>query len=215
MRDVLAEQMDLEREREAELESMYQEEAARVWQKREAEWERERVAREQLMEEVFRVREEQLEAKVAAIREQRREALLDRQRILKDVEIADRIAKEQEDEAEVAKQLTKRDIETQRDQRVERLQLQRLREREEEEAEEKERRDYDELLAKESQRFRINGGHDADDDGDDAEETPRSERSSVIGSSRSRSSVRSNPPWATHEDVVERKPNEVRKTAWS
>merc|ERR1719309_1309184 len=107
MRDVLAEQMDLEREREAELESMYQEEAARVWQKREAEWERERVAREKLMDEVFRVREEQLEAKVAVVRQQRQETLKERRRILKDVEIADGMAKEQEEEAELAKQLTK------------------------------------------------------------------------------------------------------------
>lgn len=68
MRDVLAEQMDLERDREAELEAMYQEEAARVWQKREAEWERERIAREKLMEEVFKVREDQLDEKVAKVR---------------------------------------------------------------------------------------------------------------------------------------------------
>ena len=101
MRDVLAEQMELERERETELEAMYQEEAARVWQKREAEWERERLAREKLMEEVFRVREEQLEAKVAALRERRQEAMIERRRILKEVETAERIAREQEEEKEV------------------------------------------------------------------------------------------------------------------
>jgi len=220
MRDVLAEQMELEQDREAELEAMYQEEAARVWQKREAEWERERIAREKLMEEVFRVREEQLDVKVATVRKQRQEALRERQEILKDVEIADQMAREQVEEAELTKQLTRRDIESQRDERVERLQLQKLREREEEDAEEKQRRDYEEMLNEEARRFRI----DSDEEGEEEEdrtskriESPSSEQGSVASSARSRASVRSNPPWATHDDLPERQVNGNgrRKTAWS
>ena len=49
---VVADQLKLEQEREAELELLYQEEAAKIWEKREAEWEKERKARERLMQEV-------------------------------------------------------------------------------------------------------------------------------------------------------------------
>ena len=49
---VVADQLKLEKEREAELELLYQEEAAKIWEKRELEWEKERRARECLMQEV-------------------------------------------------------------------------------------------------------------------------------------------------------------------
>ena len=44
--------MRLEQQREAELDMMYQDEAARMWSKREGEWAQERAARERLMQEV-------------------------------------------------------------------------------------------------------------------------------------------------------------------
>ena len=49
---VVADQLKLEKQREAELDLLYQEEAAKIWEKREAEWEREHRARERLMQEV-------------------------------------------------------------------------------------------------------------------------------------------------------------------
>ena len=49
---MVADQLQLEKEREAELELLYQEEAAKIWEKREAEWDKERRARERLMQEV-------------------------------------------------------------------------------------------------------------------------------------------------------------------
>ena len=52
VQQVVADQLKLEQEREAELELLYQEEAAKIWEKREAEWEKERRARERLMQEV-------------------------------------------------------------------------------------------------------------------------------------------------------------------
>uniref|UniRef100_A0A672PLD9 Trichoplein keratin filament-binding protein n=1 Tax=Sinocyclocheilus grahami TaxID=75366 RepID=A0A672PLD9_SINGR len=52
MKRVIEEQLQLEREREAEFDILYREEAQRVWEKREAEWEKERRARERLMREV-------------------------------------------------------------------------------------------------------------------------------------------------------------------
>jgi len=49
---VLEEQLKLEQEREAELDLLYREEARRMWEQREDEWKRERLAREKLMQEV-------------------------------------------------------------------------------------------------------------------------------------------------------------------
>ncbi|GFS01335.1 trichoplein keratin filament-binding protein-like [Elysia marginata] len=49
---VIEDQLKLEKAREAELDMLYQDEAARMWQKRESEWEKERQARQRLMSEV-------------------------------------------------------------------------------------------------------------------------------------------------------------------
>ena len=50
---MVEEQLQLERAREAELETLYREEAARQWEKRENQWQREADARERLMREVL------------------------------------------------------------------------------------------------------------------------------------------------------------------
>ena len=50
---VVEEQLSLERAREAELDNLYKEEAARQWEKREEQWRREGAAREHLMREVL------------------------------------------------------------------------------------------------------------------------------------------------------------------
>ncbi|XP_037012103.2 trichoplein keratin filament-binding protein isoform X1 [Artibeus jamaicensis] len=53
MKQVLEEQLQLEKEREAELQMLLREEAKEMWEKREAEWDRERSARDRLMAEVM------------------------------------------------------------------------------------------------------------------------------------------------------------------
>ncbi|NXD05059.1 TCHP protein, partial [Certhia familiaris] len=53
MKRVIEEQLQLEKEREAELETIFREEAKKMWEKREEEWEREKVARDRLMSEVM------------------------------------------------------------------------------------------------------------------------------------------------------------------
>uniref|UniRef100_A0A3B5AG27 Trichoplein keratin filament-binding protein n=1 Tax=Stegastes partitus TaxID=144197 RepID=A0A3B5AG27_9TELE len=53
MKRVIEEQLQLERQREAEFDILHREEAQRVWEKREAQWEKERKARERLMHEVY------------------------------------------------------------------------------------------------------------------------------------------------------------------
>ncbi|XP_067395547.1 trichoplein keratin filament-binding protein isoform X2 [Emydura macquarii macquarii] len=52
MKHVIEEQLQLEKEREAEFQTIFREEAKQVWEKREDEWERERKARDRLMNEV-------------------------------------------------------------------------------------------------------------------------------------------------------------------
>ena len=52
MKGVVEQQLKLEKAREAEMSQLYQDEASHVWQNREAEWSRERAARERLMNEV-------------------------------------------------------------------------------------------------------------------------------------------------------------------
>lgn len=52
LKQVVEEQIRLEKTREAELDMLYQDEAAKVWHQREAEWNNERAARERLMNEV-------------------------------------------------------------------------------------------------------------------------------------------------------------------
>lgn len=54
MQQVLEQQLQREREREAELQTLLREEAKEMWEKREAQWARERSARDRLMAEVIR-----------------------------------------------------------------------------------------------------------------------------------------------------------------
>lgn len=53
MKQVIEEQLQLEKAREAELQQLLREEAKEMWEKREAEWAREQVARDRLMSEVI------------------------------------------------------------------------------------------------------------------------------------------------------------------
>ncbi|EPY73687.1 hypothetical protein CB1_002630010 [Camelus ferus] len=70
MKQVIEEQLQLEREREAELQTLLREEAKEMWEKREAEWARERSARDRLMSEVA---ERQLQAWEAEQQEEEEE----------------------------------------------------------------------------------------------------------------------------------------------
>ncbi|OAF65673.1 hypothetical protein A3Q56_06606 [Intoshia linei] len=59
MREMLAKQKELEKLREQQLELLFNDEAARMWDKREEEWRRERLARQKLMDEVILERSQQ------------------------------------------------------------------------------------------------------------------------------------------------------------
>ncbi|XP_048582747.1 trichoplein keratin filament-binding protein [Nematostella vectensis] len=91
MRQVVADQLKLEREREAELDMLYRDEAARMWSKREAEWERERLARERLMAEVLAERKRQLDDKMSRLRQRQEESIESREELLRELEEVQRM----------------------------------------------------------------------------------------------------------------------------
>uniref|UniRef100_A0A3P8VEJ6 Trichoplein keratin filament-binding protein n=1 Tax=Cynoglossus semilaevis TaxID=244447 RepID=A0A3P8VEJ6_CYNSE len=86
MKQVIEEQLQLEREREAEFDMLKREEAQQVWAKREAQWEKERKARELLMQEVFTGRQQQLEEKMQKNRKAQQESLRQREQLIQEVE---------------------------------------------------------------------------------------------------------------------------------
>ncbi|XP_054629683.1 trichoplein keratin filament-binding protein isoform X2 [Dunckerocampus dactyliophorus] len=86
MKRVIEEQLQLEREREAEFDLLYREEAQHVWEKREATWERERKARELLMHEVLAERRKQLGLKMQNNRKAQLESLRSRDELIRELE---------------------------------------------------------------------------------------------------------------------------------
>ncbi|KAA0716737.1 Trichoplein keratin filament-binding protein [Triplophysa tibetana] len=86
MKRVIEEQLQLEKEREAEFDILYREEAQRVWEKREAEWEKEKRARERLMREVLAGRQLQLEEQMHENRLAREESLRRREELIQQLD---------------------------------------------------------------------------------------------------------------------------------
>ncbi|XP_049906234.1 trichoplein keratin filament-binding protein [Epinephelus moara] len=105
MKRVIEEQLQLEQEREAEFDILHREEAQRVWEKREAQWEKERKARERLMQEVLAGRQQQLELKVQQNREAQEESLRRREQLIQGLEL-ERETRRQEKEQEEGRRTT-------------------------------------------------------------------------------------------------------------
>ncbi|XP_074777696.1 trichoplein keratin filament-binding protein isoform X2 [Athene noctua] len=117
MKRVIEEQLQLEKEREAELQTIFREEAKKLWEKREAEWEREKAARDRLMKEVLAGRQRQIQEKMEFNRRAQEESVKYREQLIKDLEEMKELTrreKEQEEELrrtrgqELAAQLTER-----------------------------------------------------------------------------------------------------------
>ncbi|XP_062506158.1 trichoplein keratin filament-binding protein-like [Corticium candelabrum] len=149
MKQVVEEQLKLEKAREAELDMLFREEASRQWQKREAEWERERLARERLMREVLDERQGQIVEKMEELRIQQVESIGRREELLHELELANQLtARETQRQAE-DRETRKRELEvqiTERQRRADesRRQLERgLQEQEEADAE------YEQMLREE------------------------------------------------------------------
>uniref|UniRef100_A0A3P9KYS3 Uncharacterized protein n=1 Tax=Oryzias latipes TaxID=8090 RepID=A0A3P9KYS3_ORYLA len=134
MKRVIEEQLKLERQREAEFESLHREEAQRVWERREAQWEKERKARERLMQEVLMGRQQQLELKMQKNREAQEESLKRREELIQELEL-ERELRRQEKEKEEGRQTARAmDLKAQMEQhQQEQLEEQHLMEQEEEE----------------------------------------------------------------------------------
>ncbi|KAM9822105.1 trichoplein keratin filament-binding protein [Syngnathus typhle] len=87
MNRMIEEQLELEREREAEFDLLHREEAQCVWEQREAIWEQERKARELLMHEVLVGRRQYLELKKQENREAQLESLRKREELIQELEL--------------------------------------------------------------------------------------------------------------------------------
>ncbi|NWS88473.1 TCHP protein, partial [Toxostoma redivivum] len=106
MKRVIEEQLQLEKERQAELETIFREEAKKIWEKREEEWEREKVARDRLMSEVLAGRQRQIQEKMKLNRRAQEESIKYREQLIRELEEAKegtRWEKEQEEEQQRAR----------------------------------------------------------------------------------------------------------------
>ncbi|XP_006894904.1 PREDICTED: trichoplein keratin filament-binding protein [Elephantulus edwardii] len=113
MKQVIEEQLQLEREREAELQMLWRHEAKEVWEKREAEWARERSARDRLMQEVLEGRQQQIQEKIEQNRCAQEEALRHREQLIRCLEEARESALREEEEREGLKLARKQELEAQ------------------------------------------------------------------------------------------------------
>lgn len=70
MRENMQQQLEAEKQKQAQLDALYRDEASRMFARQEARWDQERAARQKLMAEVFETRQAQLEDKLVLIEEQ-------------------------------------------------------------------------------------------------------------------------------------------------
>ncbi|NXI81789.1 TCHP protein, partial [Rhipidura dahli] len=101
MKRVIEEQLQLEKEREAELETIFREEAKKMWEKREEEWEREKKARDRLMNEVLAGRQRQIQEKMELNRRAQEESIKYREQLIKELEEAQKEGTRREKEQEL------------------------------------------------------------------------------------------------------------------
>ncbi|XP_058137521.1 trichoplein keratin filament-binding protein [Dasypus novemcinctus] len=141
MKQVIEEQLQLEREREAELQMLLREEAKEMWEKREAEWARERSARDRLMNEVLTGRQEQIREKIEQNRRAQEESLKHREQLIQNLEDARESARREKEESEELKSARKQELEAQ----VAERQLQAREEDQQREEEDEEARQAEQL----------------------------------------------------------------------
>lgn len=113
MIQVLNQQLRLEKEREAELEAMFQDEAQKEWDKKNEIWKRESMAREALMRQVLEERQQQLEEKYSLLAEKKLESLHKREELVKDMERTQLLMIKEREKLEAAKLERKRELEQQ------------------------------------------------------------------------------------------------------
>ncbi|XP_004690999.1 PREDICTED: trichoplein keratin filament-binding protein [Condylura cristata] len=135
MKQVIEEQLQLEREREAELQLLLREEAKEMWEKREAEWARERSARDKLMSEVLIGRQQQIQEKIEQNRQAQEESLRHREELIRNLEEARDSARREKEKGEELKSARKQELEAQvAERQLQAWEADRQEEQEEEEA---------------------------------------------------------------------------------
>ncbi|XP_051489710.1 trichoplein keratin filament-binding protein isoform X1 [Apus apus] len=162
MKRVIEEQLQLEKEREAELQTIFREEAKKVWEKREEEWEREKAARDCLMTEVLAGRQRQIQEKMELNRRAQEESIKYREQLIKELEEAKELRRREKQQEEELKAARRQELEAQLTERRERRREEQQRRREEEAAERGARQRRDArvrqeaaLLARQGQRGRL------------------------------------------------------------
>ncbi|KAK7506009.1 hypothetical protein BaRGS_00002731 [Batillaria attramentaria] len=115
---VIEDQLRVEKAREAELDTLFQDEAARMWLKREGEWERERMARQRLMDEVLEGRQEQINAKLEEVQLRQQESLERREQLLQEIEIANQLTRREQEKAKAEQEALKHNLKEQETDRM-------------------------------------------------------------------------------------------------
>ncbi|XP_063396528.1 trichoplein keratin filament-binding protein-like [Mytilus trossulus] len=157
MKQVIEDQIKLEKAREAELDMLYQEEAARMWHKREAEWEKERAARARLMHEVMDDRQRQLEDRMEQNRIDQEESLKQRELLIREMEIAQQMTHREKEETEAQKEALKLNLKEQVTARREQDERAKQRDALEFNEDQKGDEEYDDFLRQETERMRLKG----------------------------------------------------------
>ncbi|KFM10619.1 Trichoplein keratin filament-binding protein, partial [Aptenodytes forsteri] len=113
MKHVIEEQLQLEKEREAELQTIFREEAKKMWEKREEEWEREKAARDRLMNEVLAGRQRQIQEKMELNRRAQEESIKYREELIKELEEAKELTRREKEQEEELKTARRQELEAQ------------------------------------------------------------------------------------------------------
>ncbi|XP_014109130.1 PREDICTED: trichoplein keratin filament-binding protein [Pseudopodoces humilis] len=113
MKKVIEEQLQLEKEREAELETIFREEAKKIWEKREEEWEREKVARDRLMSEVLAGRQRQIQEKMKLNRRAQEESIKYREQLIRELEEAKEGTRQEKEQEEEQQRAHRRELQAQ------------------------------------------------------------------------------------------------------
>ncbi|NWX29244.1 TCHP protein, partial [Notiomystis cincta] len=113
MKRVIEEQLQLEKEREAELETIFREEAKKMWEKREEEWEREKVARDRLMNEVLAGRQRQIQEKMELNRRAQEESIKYREQLIRELEEAKEGTRREQEQEEELQRAHRRELQAQ------------------------------------------------------------------------------------------------------
>uniref|UniRef100_A0A8C4XMZ4 Trichoplein keratin filament-binding protein n=1 Tax=Falco tinnunculus TaxID=100819 RepID=A0A8C4XMZ4_FALTI len=157
MKHVIEEQLQLEKQREAELQTFFREEAKKVWEKREEEWGREKAARDRLMNEVLAGRQRQIQEKMELNRRAQEESIKYREQLIKELEEAKELIRREKEQEEELKTACRQELEAQMTERHLQEQEEERCRREEEEEERSARQRYEELVRQEAKRMAEQG----------------------------------------------------------